>query len=354
MKQKAAELLGELNATYLRLHLAFEELFWLFKMGDHSVEVAMNAAEKERNIFRSSSEYLGRVRIMLADHSVSREEKNRLRIWEGFFKLYQVPTELINLYDEIMNIESGIAKKFATANEGYEDPKTHEFVPTSKGKMRMMMRTNPDEMMRKACHEALEKLSLLALPEYLQIVSLRNKFAQTLGFEDYYAYHVHISEGMTKKQIFDLFDEIYERTKYAFEDIRKLETTMPGLRKPWNFGYMMSGSFTLEEDPYYEFDEALIRWGRSFAALGFDFQGGTLQLDLLDRTGKYDNGFCHYPDIVNFDRGARNPGAANFTCNVVYGQPGAGAQGIHTLFHEGAHAADRLNSEQVETCLTTE
>ncbi len=85
-----------------------------------------------------------------------------------------------------------------------------------------------------------------------------------------------------------------------------------------------------------------------------DFQGGTLHLDLLQRDGKYNNGFCHYPDLVHFESGKRYPGAANFTCNVVYGQPGAGEQGHDTLFHEGGHAADRLASEQEETCLNTE
>jgi len=95
-------------------------------------------------------------------------------------------------------------------------------------------------------------------------------------------------------------------------------------------------------------------WGRSFASLGINYRGGKLQLDLLDRQGKYNNGFCHYPSIVNFNDGKRNPGAANFTCNVVYGQPGAGSQGMETLFHEGGHAADRLASEQVDVCLNTE
>lgn len=136
--------------------------------------------------------------------------------------------------------------------------------------------------------------------------------------------------------------------------IRELEVAKPGLRKPWNFGYMMTGSFTLEEDPYYIFDEALMRWGKSFSALGIDYLGGKLQLDLLDRQGKYNNGFCHYPMLVNFNDGKRNSGVANFTCNVVYGQPGAGSQGMNTLFHEGGHAADRLASEQTEVCLNSE
>src|SRR5438876_11126160 len=50
-------------------------------------------------------------------------------------------------------------------------------------------------------------------------------------------------------------------------------------------------------------------------AVGMDFQGGTLHLDLLQRDGKYNNGFCHYPDLVQFESGKRYLGAAIFTSN---------------------------------------
>lgn len=347
--------LNELNAGHLKLHRAFEEAFWLFKMGDHAVKGAMNDAEKARDAFRADARNLERVRAAISDSATSPKEIERLRIWEDFFKLYQTPAELMPLKAEIGELEKDIEQKFATAKEGYIDPHTNAFVPASKVAMRMMMRTNDDEAVRKACFDALEKMATLALGEYVAVVRLRNEFARALGFDDYYAYHVHVSEGMAKEQIFKLFSEIYERTKYGLEDIRKLEAErMPGLRKPWNFDYMMAGSFTLEENPYYDFADALLRWGRSFAALGIDFQGGTLQLDLLQRGGKFNNGFCHYPDLVHFESGNRYPGAADFTCNVVYGQPGAGEQGHNTLFHEGGHAADRLASEQEETCLNTE
>jgi oligoendopeptidase F len=162
-------------------------------------------------------------------------------------------------------------------------------------------------------------------------------------------------EGMTKQEIFGLFDEIFKKTKYAFKNIRRLEKEkMPRLRKPWNYGYMLAGDFTKEEDPYYQFDDAVLMWGKSFAALGIDFQGGTLQLDLLDRPGKYPNGFCHYPEVVQFKNGKRIPGKSNFTANTVYGQIGAGSVGAHTLFHEGGHAADRLNCQTQDVCINTE
>ena len=117
---------------------------------------------------------------------------------------------------------------------------------------------------------------------------------------------------------------------------------------------MMAGDFTKEEDPFFQFDESLIRWGLSFAALGVDFKNGKLQLDLLDRKGKWNNGFCQWPDMVSFKNGKRIPGSSNFTCNVVFGQVGSGYNGLHTLFHEGGHAAHMLNSEQEDVCANHE
>lgn len=352
---KAQELLNQLNATHTSLHEKFEGLFWLFKMGDHSQEEAMNSAQSERDNFRSDAGNLAMVEALINDLGTDTKERENLTIWQNFFELYQIPKELAPLKDRVMALESKIERFLASQKEGYIDPHTGNFTDASRLKMRMIMRTNPDEAVRKSCFEALSELATRATDDYIEVVNLRNQFAKALGFEDFYAYKLKINEGMTKKEVFDIFDDIYKKTGNTFHQLKELEkSSKPGLRKPWNFGFMMSGSFTKEEDPYYQFEDALMLWGRSFAALGIDFKDGTLRLDLLDRPGKYNNGFCHYPTIVNFENGKRNPGAANLTCNVVNGQVGAGFQGGNTLFHECGHAADRLNSEEVETCLNTE
>ena len=88
--------------------------------------------------------------------------------------------------------------------------------------------------------------------------------------------------------------------------------------------------------------------------MGIKYRGGELKLDLLDRKGKWNNGFCHWPKLVYYKGQKRFTGSSNFTCNVVFGQVGSGMQGIHTLFHEGGHAAHLLNSTQTEVCLNHE
>ncbi|MBX4206487.1 hypothetical protein KW784_01745 [Candidatus Parcubacteria bacterium] len=348
----AARYLDSLNKEYLRLHHDYEELFWISYMGDHAVDKKKDEALAKRDAFRGSEEHLSKLKSFLpaADKKIA----ERLRIWIDFFERYQSPREAVALKKKIDLLESQIHKARANRREGYINPYTKKFVPASSLKMGTMMRTHDDEKVRKACFEAREKLASQDIHDYITLVGLRNEYAKKLGYSDFYDFKVRRDDGMTKGELFGIFNTIYEKTKYAFADIRKLEEKMPGLRKPWNFGYMMTGNFTKEEDPYYQFDDALERWGRSFAALGIDFQGGRLSLDLLERKGKYNNGFCHWPTLVHYKGGLRQAGTSNFTCNVVPGQVGSGAVGYHTLFHEGGHAAHFLNAEEREVVLNHE
>jgi len=346
------KLLNELNSKYAKLHHEYEKYFWIFYMGDHSVSKQMDKAKKARDFFRSDRSYVDKIDNIYKNAESS--EKQSLKYWKLFFGKYQIPAKVLNLKHNIDRLESSVHEKIAKQKEGYIDPKTKKFIKASRNKMRTVIRTHDDEKTRKACFNALEKLSTNYIKEYIQLVNLRNQFAKELGYEDFYAYKLDLEEGMTKEELFSIFDEIYDKTKYAFKNVRKLEQKKPELRYPWNFSYLMSGDFVREDDPYFQFDESLTRWGRSFAAIGIDFRGSTLQLDLLDREGKYNNGFCHWPELVQYKNGQRVAGSSNFTCNAIFGQIGSGVVGMNTLFHEGGHAAHYLNIDTKDTCLNSE
>lgn len=345
-------LLKELNERLLVVHTTFENLFWTSHMGDHSVDEDFLKAEAAVTEFRADSDLNDRVNEALL--TATGELREKLLQWQKYFSCYQVPKEFLPLRTKIAELETTVAKARAERNEGYIDPVTREFVKASSGKMQMMMRTHDDEATRKSCWEALERLAVQNVAALVELVGLCNEYARALGYEDFYAYKLHVCEGMTKDELFALCDDIYDRTKYGFANVREMEKTRPGLRLPWNYGYMLAGDLTKKKDPYLQFSDALLRWGRSFAALGIDYQGATLQLDLLDREGKYNNGFCHWPELVHWKNGERIPGKCNFTCNAVPGQIGSGALAIETLFHEGGHAAHLTNVETTEVCMNQE
>src|SRR5690606_18801220 len=91
-----------------------------------------------------------------------------------------------------------------------------------------------------------------------------------------------------------------------------------------------------------------------FAALRIDYRGATLVLDLVDRRGKYENGFMHGPVLAWRERGAWHPARIQFTANAIPGLVGSGQRASETLFHEGGHAAHFSNIDMPAPCFSTE
>ena len=351
-KLTTKEFISKLNVDYRAVHTRYERLFWQSYMGDHSIDEQFSKAQLARESFRSDEVRYEEVKQRLL--KAKGVDAKKLEQWAWFFSKYQTPESVRGIFKQIVSLEKDIHKKMASRSEGYIDPKTKSFVKASRAQMSSMQLTHSDEKVRKACFIAQEELTKTCAAELIELISLRNQYAQALGFEDFYSYKVRTEEDMSKQELFTIFDTIFEKTKYAFTNLRAMEKDLPGLRKPWNRGYLLSGDFTKEADAYFPFEKALERWGRSFNQLGISFHGGTLQLDLLDRAGKYENGFCHWPDLVYFDGKKRVPGSANFTCNAVFGQVGSSERAYNTLFHEGGHAAHLLNTEETEACVNNE
>ena len=348
------ELLNFLNTKYHQLHTKYENLFWISAMGDTSVDGKKDTARETFENFRINNALFVDVQTFL-NKEKNTSLKQRLLYWQEFFSTYQAPNKAVVIKNKITILESKIQKRRGKRKEGYIDPKTKKFVVASRNAMSSIISTNADEQVRKACFDAVQGLAIGNITEYIQLIGLRNQYAHMLGYKDFYEYKLALEEKMTKKELFeDLWKVIYDKTEYAFKDIRALEKTKLGLRKPWNFGYMMVGDFTKEEDPYFPFEQSIDRWARSFAALGIDYKGGSMVFDLIDRKGKYNNGFCHWPELVCFEQGRRIPAKAQLTCNVVLGIPGESFDGLHTLFHECGHAAHLLNAQMLDVCVNSE
>ena len=342
----------KLNREYVRLHTQYEGFYWRFNMGEHTVEEALLRADEALQGFHTNTLYAEAVEQALTTASVNQTE--RLHYWQRFFKVNSSSEAASKILRQIVKLEQKINTKLATRREGYLDPATKKFVAASRLQMTMIRSTNADEQLRKACFEALEALPEVVLTDYAKLVHLRNAYAHTLGYEDFYAYKLDTQEQLTKAEVFGLFAQVHEGTKNVFENIKKLEEDIPRLRKPWNQLYHLSASGTQALEKYLPFEHAVPNWLDSFGRLGIGFAGGTLTLDLVERSGKLANGFCHWPTPVHYKNDKRQPEAANFTSNITPGQSGASLEAYKTLFHEGGHAAHYLNNNSSEVCMNIE
>jgi Zn-dependent oligopeptidase len=221
----------------------------------------------------------------------------------------------------------------------------------------LLIRTAQAEALRKAAHQGLQSIETEVLTNgFLDIVRERNRLGRLLGYEDYYDYKVSRNEGFSKRVLFDILKDLEIRTRDACKKSldQLVKRSGPFAREGWNFLFLTAGDVTAQMDPYFGFTKALGRWGRSFTALGIRYRGATLTLDLLDRKGKYENGFMHGPIPGFVNNGQYQPARINFTANAIPGQVGSGHRATETLFHEGGHAAHFSNILMPAPCFAQE
>ena len=355
--------LADLSRQYAEVHTHKEDLFWCTKMGlaedMAAARQSYTGAEQAWHAFLQDPARLAGLRRLEPEAGAAPDSQRRaLGGWIAMFSAHVIESpDGRRLSAELVELEGELDRQRRAMPLGYVDPATGRLERASSVQLALMLRSDPNEARRKAAFEGLASIEGYVLSHgFLDIVKKRNQLARSLGYEDYYAWRVAVVERMTKQRLFGLLDELAQSTRAPM--LRELERFAARhgehAREPWNFSYLRLGKSTQALDPYLRFAPALERWMASFHALGVRLRGATLTLDLVDRPGKYENGFMHGPGIAFFDRGTWQPARINFSANAVVGQVGAGMQATRTLFHEGGHAAHFSNILSDAPCFAQE
>ena len=214
------------------------------------------------------------------------------------------------------------------------------------------------EARRQSSFEAFRSIERWVLASgFIELVRLRNRLARELGFENYFDLKLRKNERMTPAQLMAILGDFAARTREANTRTLAALAAQHGAAAiaPWNLRFFSGGDVVRRMDAYMPFGPALRRWVQSFRRLGIRYRGATLQLDLLEREGKFQNGFCHGPIPTWIDeRGDWIAGQINFTAEAKPDQIGSGLRAINTLFHEGGHAAHFANVVQNAPCFSQE
>ncbi|OFZ21002.1 MAG: peptidase M3 [Bdellovibrionales bacterium GWB1_55_8] len=355
---------NQFTREYLDLHVAKEDVFWTTYMGTEKDENALPAAEGRYKEYISDPSRLQEVRAALAalsgaspDAPETGDSRKALEGWLNFFSAHSIEDPRAQkLQKELIDLETSIFQRRAKLKLTYKAADGEEKT-ASTNVLASNIAANENEGVRKTSHDALLQLEQWILAEgFLELIRKRNEFARTLGYDNYFDYRVHKNESMTSGELFQILNEFEKMTRNQcfgqLGELAKLKGQSALL--PHNIKYAVAGDAEKKLDPYLSFAKSLENWSRSFARLGISYRGATLQLDLFDRTGKYENGFMHGPQPCFFDQGKWRPARINFTSNATPNQVGSGRRGLQTLFHEGGHAAHFANITQNAPCFSQE
>jgi hypothetical protein len=363
---------ADLNRAYEALHTRKEDAFWTAYMGNADDATAARAELDRRDIeladFLRDPARLAAVRAEIAraesaldgpagSAQPSAEDLTALSGWLATFEAHVIESaEARALADEITAQEGALAVARGKLQLHYVDAdgKKNEAGVTKLG---ALLSTASAESVRRSAWDGLRAIEPYVLANgFVEVVRARNRLGRMLGAEDYYDWKVRRVEGLSKREIFDRLDDLEARTRdagrRAIDDLRARRGAQAS--QPWNLRYEVAGDLTKEQDPYFPFTRSVGRWGRSFAALGIRYQRAELVLDLVDRKGKYENGFMHGPVPAWREDGRWRPARIQFTANAIPGQVGVGRRATETLFHEGGHAAHFANIDMPAPCFAQE
>lgn len=359
----ATNYLNTLNHAYLSIHRKKEELFWDTYMGISDDHDGFADAQTKWTHFlsnpnkRSELEYQLTQAAQINDPQEKAATITGLSGWLAMFKAHTIETSHAQaLKEELIQFETDLFEKKQNHVMRYRD-EHGEWVEGSLPVISSIIRTNNNEGVRQSAHSALLDLEQWLLHNgFLELVQLRNQYARALGFNSFFDYSIEKTEHMTTDELFVILDDFEQRTRNRHQtSLAKLaEDNGDQALAGHNFVFSFAGNVMRELDPYVPFSQSLRRWIESFGRLHIDYSGAVLTLDLLDRKGKYQNGFCHGPIPSFYDQGNWVAAKVNFTSNAKPDQMGSGYDGINTLFHEGGHAAHFANVKMNAPCFSQE
>jgi len=359
MNMDAHTYFHQLNNDYLKLHRTKEDLFWQTYMGTSNDHEGFAKAESSLIEFISSPSRITQTRqhIKNLDTQIDADIIHGLKGWLSFFQANAIESESAsNKMAALIQSEAALFEKRQNYVMHYID-EAGQKVPASPTVLSANIGNSNNENVRKSSYDALLGLEQWVLENgYIELVKQRNEFARDQGYRNFFDYKINKTEQMTPEALFFVLDDFEKKTRTR--NLKSIESLIKqkgeNAKLGHNFRFMYSGDASRELDPYVPFAKSLRRWIASFGRLNIDYLGADLTLDLLDRKGKYQNGFCHGP-IPSFNNDRKwQPAKVNFTSNAKPDQIGSGYSGINTLFHEGGHAAHFANIKQNSPCFSQE
>ena len=182
---------------------------------------------------------------------------------------------------------------------------------------------------------ASKKIGNVVEEDILKLIKMRNETAHDLGYSNYHEMSLKLSE-QDPKEIDAIFDDLYERTKGVFTQVKNdMDEFLAGRYKiskdelmPWHYQNRFFQEapkiYAVDLDSYYKNENVVVLTKNYYNGIGLNIDDMLAKSDLFEKEGKYQHAYC-----TDIDRN----GDVRVVCNVK-----PNYNWMNTMLHEYGHA----------------
>jgi peptidyl-dipeptidase A len=241
--------------------------------------------------------------------------------------------------EAMIRLQTENEKKFSTFRAVMDEKKLTD------NEIEEILRTSTDNRMLEAAWTASKEIGSVVADDVLRLVKMRNDAARELGFDNYHAMQLQLSE-QDPEEIALLFDELDELTRDAFTELKGQIDAHLAVRcgveaaelMPWHYQNRFFQEapkiYSTDLDVFYADKDIVALATTYYAGLDLPIQDLVASSDLYEKEGKYQHAYC-----TDIDR----EGDVRVVCNIkpTYNW-------MNTTLHEYGHAVyDKYNDPNV-------
>ncbi len=324
---KFEEFLKDFVPQVARKSKQFNKAYWILETTG-SADAADLMAELDtelRFLFNSSETY--KKLLGWEKETCDPISKRQLNVLIRTFKQNQIPK---NLLEELAQKEAALSQSYANFRPELDGKKLSE------NEIRELLKNEIDPAKRKKAWEASKQIGALLAPKILEIVHLRNKAAQSLGYSDYFQLQLGLQE-VDPNWLLKTLDELCRKSDRAYSSVlAEIEKRQSAHFNTEELGPWAWTDPFCQEDPLDTHELDQLTGGvdlsktsaRFYRQMGIDVQPILDRSDMYERPGKNQHAFCMHLDRLGDIR----------TLNNV--QPSI--KWLETVLHELGHARYEL------------
>ncbi len=254
----------------------------------------------------------------------------------------QIEPELLK---KLVDLDSKIQEKYNTFR-GTIDGK-----PVTMSDIYLILTTEKDCRKRELAWRASKQAGVAIIDDFIELVKLRNKAAQKLGFDSYHTLSIVTGE-QNVEELDSIFDELCELTSEPFarlkEDLDRILADSYGIASrdlmPWHYHdpFFQRTPLVYDQDLdiYYRDEDVRELAQEYYAGIGLGVDDILARSDLYDREGKYPHAFSEDVD---------RRGDVRILCNLQNTE-----RWMETILHELGHAVYSKYHDRKEPWLLRE